>query len=229
LPFPSWYALVGFNSLTTVLTYIMGGIGLAVLRKHAPELHRPFKTPLASIIAPIATVSAGLIIYWSGFDTLFYVFTAILLGLPLFFIFYANKVLGIKRNLGTIISIVDVSTNLGLALYLIYSTDGLSKANNLAFILYFTGISLMLTSNMLMLLLKSRQKKEISAGWWLIFFILATYALSYFGGFGPYTIIPFPEDTLVAIVILAFYFWAVHSGFRTEAINEIIEEIKKGE
>jgi len=230
LPFPSWYALVGFNSLTTVLTYIMGGIGLAVLRKHAPELKRPFKAPAASIIAPIATLAAGLIVYWSGFATLFYVFTAVFLGLPLFFIFYANKVLGIRRGLGIAVSVIDVLVNLGLALYLFYSTDGLIKANNVAFLVYFAGISIMLIGNMLVLLLKSRQKKEINAGWWLVFFILAIYVLSYFGGFGLYTVIPFPEDTLVAIiVILAFYFWAVHSGFRTEAIEKIIEETKEGD
>ena len=228
LPFPSWYALVGFNSLTTVLTYIMGGIGLAVLRKTAPDLKRPYKVPAASIIAPIATVAAGLIIYWAGFVTLFYVFTAIFLGLPLFFIFYANKVLGIKRNIGVTISVLDILVNLGLALYLFRSTNGLTSANNLAFAIYFAGILLMLIGNMLALLLNSSQKEEVNAGWWLIFFMLAIYALSYFGSFGLYTIIPFPEDTLIAtLVILAFYFWAVNSGFRTEAIEEIIKETKE--
>jgi len=228
LPFPSWYALVGFNSLTTVLTYIMGGIGLAVLRKTAPDLKRPFKLSGASIIAPIATVAAGLIIYWSGFVTLFYVLTAIFFGLPLFLTFYANKVLGIKRNLGIVISIVDILANLGLSLYLFYFTNGLTKSNNIAFLIYLTGISIMLISNMLVLFLKSSQKKEINAGWWLVFFILAIYALSYFGSFGLYAAIPFPEDTLIAaIMILAFYFWAVYSGFRTEAIEEIIEETKE--
>lgn len=84
LPFPSWQSLVGFISSATVFTYIMGGIGLETLRKTAPELNRPYKLPLARVIAPIATLAAGLIVYWSGFATLFYVITGIFLGFALF-------------------------------------------------------------------------------------------------------------------------------------------------
>jgi len=71
-------------------------------------------------------------------------------------------------------------------------------------------------------------KKEINAGWWLIYFILAIYIVSYFGGFGLYTVIPFPYDTIVAaIVVLIGYFWAVRSGFRTQAIEDIIQATKE--
>lgn len=59
-------------------------------------------------------------------------------------------------------------------------------------------------------------------------FIIAIYVLSYFGGFGLDTVIPFPLDTVVAaLIILLFYFWAVNSGFRTQAIEEILEETKE--
>jgi len=230
LPFPSWYALVGFISSATVLTYIMGGIGLSVLRRHAPELKRPFKTPIVSIIAPIATLAAGLIVYWSSFGVLFYVFTAIFLGLPVFFAYYASKMLGINRTTATAIGIIDLAVDLGLGYYLFTATSGLTAPNNLAFAIYIVVIAAMLVGTMAFLFSAVPQdvKREINAGWWLIGLILAIYLLSYFGGFGLYTVIPFPYDTIAAaVVVLGFYFWAVRSGFRTEAIEEIIEETQE--
>ena len=230
LPFPSWYALVGFISSATVLTYIMGGIGLAVLRKHAPELNRPFKAPLASIVAPIATIAAGLIVYWSSFGVLFYVFTAIFLGFPIFLFFYVSKMLGVDRLESIVMGLVNLSVYIEMAYYLFTQTSGLTTANNMAFVIYIAVIAAMLITNMAFLLtsVPPDVKKEISAGWWLIGLILAIYVLSYFGGFGLYTVIPFPYDTIVtAIVVLGFYFWAVKSGFRTEAIEEIIEQTQE--
>jgi len=230
LPFPSWYALVGFASAGAVLTYIMGGIGLAVLRKQAPELNRPFKVPAASIIAPIATLAGGLIVYWSGFATLFYVFTAVFLGLPIFFFFYVSKMLGINRTAATILGIIDLAIDLGLGYYLFTATSGLTSANNLAFAIYIVVIAAMLIGTMAFLVSAASQevKREISAGWWLIALILVIYILSYFGGFGLNPVIPFPYDTIVAAVaILIFHFWAVRSGFRTEAIEEIIEQTRE--
>ena len=233
LPFPSWYALQGIIVLATVLTYIMGGIGLTVLRKHAPELNRPFKAPAASIIAPMATLAAGLIVYWSEFPTLFYVFTAVFLGLPIFMFFYANKMLGINKTAATIVGIVDIAIDIGLGYYLYTATYNpsnqtyLSAPNNLAFAIYIVVIATMLIGTMIFLLFNVSPdvKKEINAGWWLIGFILAIYILSYFGGFGLNPVIRFPYDTIAAaIVVLIFYFWAVRSGFRTQAIEEIIEQ-----
>jgi len=231
LPFPSWYALVGFISSATVLTYIMGGIGLATLRKQAPDLNRPFKVSGASIIAPLATLAAGLVLYWSGFATLFYVFTAVFLGLPIFMFYYASKMLGINRAVATAVGIVDLAIDVGLAYYLITQTQNLSVPNNLAFAIYIVVIAAMLIGTLAFLLSSVSQsvKKEINAAWWYIGFLLAIYILSYFGNFGlsPTPVIPFPEDTIIAaIVILIFHYFAVRSGFRTEAIEEIIEETK---
>ncbi|BAB67586.1 APC family permease [Sulfurisphaera tokodaii] len=230
LPFPSWYALVGFISSATVLTYIMGGIGLTVLRKHAAELNRPFKLPAAPIIGAIATLAAGLIVYWSSFAVLFYVFTGVFLGLPLFFIFYADKMLGINKVVSIIVGVINLAINLGMGLLLFNETSGLSAANNLFFTIYIVVIAAMLIGDMIFLLktVPSDVKKEINAGWWLIYFILAIYIVSYFGGFGLYTVIPFPYDTIVAaIVVLIGYFWAVRSGFRTQAIEDIIQATKE--
>jgi len=231
LPFPSWYALVSFISSATVLTYIMGGIGLAVLRKHAPKLKRPFRLPLASVIAPIATLAAGLIVYWSGFAVLFYVFTGIIIGLPLFFSYYATKGLGVSKGVSAAIGVVDIVVAILSSYFFFEDTSGLTEANNIAFIIYILIYAGLLIGNVVSLLSLVRDenaKKEINAGWWLIGFLIAIYVLSYFGGFGLNPVIPFPTDTLVAaVVILAFYFAAVYSGFKTEALEEILNETRE--
>ncbi len=66
LPFPTWGALVGVVSSATVMTYIIGPISVAALRKTAPGLHRPFQLRGLSVIAPLAFIIASLIIYWTG-------------------------------------------------------------------------------------------------------------------------------------------------------------------
>jgi amino acid transporter len=84
LPFPSWNKLVGIVSSATVFTYIVGPITIAVLRRTAPELRRPFRLGGTSVIAPIAFVIASLIIYWSGWATDSVVLLVILFGVVLY-------------------------------------------------------------------------------------------------------------------------------------------------
>lgn len=79
-PFPSWYQLVGFITSATVFTYIVGGPALRVLRKHAPELKRPFKLGGSYILSPISFVGASLVVYWSGWPLDLYLLIAIYIG-----------------------------------------------------------------------------------------------------------------------------------------------------
>ncbi|KPV44338.1 APC family permease [Alicyclobacillus ferrooxydans] len=66
LPFPTWGALVGVVSSATVMTYIIGPISAAALRRTASGIHRPFRLGGMGVIAPIAFIVASLIIYWTG-------------------------------------------------------------------------------------------------------------------------------------------------------------------
>lgn len=68
LPFPTWNKLVGVISSATVMTYIIGPISAAALRRTASDLHRPFRLGGLGIIAPIAFIVASLIIYWTGWQ-----------------------------------------------------------------------------------------------------------------------------------------------------------------
>ncbi|MEM3516015.1 MAG: amino acid permease, partial [Saccharolobus sp.] len=235
LPFPSWYLLVSFISSATVFTYIMGGIGLETLRRTAPDLKRPFKTPAAKVIAPIATMAALLIVYWSGFTTLFYILSALFMGVPIFWMYYAIKELNMNKTLGIGLGIAQLLANIGLTYfgYITIVSPSVTPTNGdliRSFILYFLGFLGMLIIPTLIGYLKTNDKgrKYISSGFWLIGLILVIYVLSFFGGFGPLGTsapIPFPYDTIVAAIIgLVFHYAAVYSGFRTEEIENIVKD-----
>ncbi|MCI2414481.1 MAG: APC family permease [Candidatus Aramenus sp.] len=233
LPFPAWIALVGFISSATVFTYIMGGIGLQTLRKTAPDLKRNYRLPGASIIAPIATLAAGLIVYWSGFTTLFYVVTAVFIGLPIFFGYYAYKVYKAKASLAMLLGVVDVIAVVLDSYFFYTGTSSLTVPDPIAFLIYLLVMAgaIIFSIITLMSVVPDNVRTEIKAGYWLLGLIFSILVFSYFGGFGPYGVtapIPFPWDTVVAAAdILVFHYFAVKSGIRTEAIEEIIEETKE--
>ncbi|MFE0464219.1 APC family permease [Kitasatospora sp. NPDC058965] len=80
LPFPSWQRLVSFITSAVVLMYAGAPLAFGVLRKRFPTLERPYRLPAGEVISPLAFVVAGLVIYWSGWDTLWRLGASILLG-----------------------------------------------------------------------------------------------------------------------------------------------------
>ncbi|MFI9273008.1 APC family permease [Kitasatospora sp. NPDC052896] len=80
LPFPSWQQLVSFITSASVLMYAGAPLAFGVLRKQLPNRERPYKLPLGEIISPVSFVVASLIIYWSGWTTLWRLGLAIVLG-----------------------------------------------------------------------------------------------------------------------------------------------------
>jgi amino acid transporter len=243
-PFPSWYSLVGFISSGTVFTYITGGIALQVFRRTAPTLHRPYRLTAAPIIAPIAFIAASLIVYWSGFTILFYVFTATLAGIPLYYIFYAPKGLGISRGTGAALGIlfwivlIAISyfgyTNL-ISYYNVNHTSlGLTASQasvlNTSFLEYFAGLvalSVVFTA-LIQTMAKPETRVQVKSGWWLILYALVIMAISFYGAFGldvvnGSTPIGFPWDTVAMVVVsVVFFYFAVSSGYKTEDIEHIL-------
>ncbi|WP_338598462.1 APC family permease [Sulfolobus tengchongensis] len=228
LPFPSWYLLVGFNSSATVFTYIMGGIGLQALRKTAPDLKRSIKVPYANLIAPIATIVSLLIVYWSGFSTLFYILSALFIGVPLFWMFYGVKVLEIKRKIGIITGISQFIANIVIAVFG-YCTV-LNGGNIASFLLYLLLFALMMLMPLFIgyIFASNNGRLHLRSGLWLMALILVMYTVSYFSEFGPLSNsapLKFPYDiVVVAIIGLIFHYLAVKSGFRTREIEEIINQ-----
>ncbi len=88
LPFPAWQKMVDYISDITALTYGLGPIVLLVLRRDQPDLVRPFRLIGAGIIAPIAFICCDLIILWSGFVTVTWLFGIVALIFVLYLAYF---------------------------------------------------------------------------------------------------------------------------------------------
>jgi len=67
--------------------------------------------------------------------------------------------------------------------------------------------------------------KFIKAGLWVPVYIIVLSIESFLGesAYGGYNYVPYPWDILMVIIVaIVFYFWADHSGIRTEEIEEIV-------
>ncbi len=80
LPFPSWQQLVSFITSASVLMYAGAPLAYGVFRNRLPGMERPYRLPGGQVIAPLSFVVASLIIYWSGWNTLWRLGIAIVLG-----------------------------------------------------------------------------------------------------------------------------------------------------
>ena len=80
LPFPGWQELVGFIVSAAVLGYAAVPLAFGAMRRQEPDHPRPFKLPAGEVVAPIAFIVANLVIYWTGWDILWKLLIAIVLG-----------------------------------------------------------------------------------------------------------------------------------------------------
>jgi amino acid transporter len=80
LPFPSWSALVNLVTSASVLMYASAPLALGAFRKQMPGVERPYRMPGATVLAPIAFIIANLIIYWSGFETIWKLGIVLVIG-----------------------------------------------------------------------------------------------------------------------------------------------------
>jgi amino acid transporter len=83
LPFPSWQQLVGFITSATVLSFGSGPMVLAAMRRQIPDQERPFRLPGGHVIPFLGLFSSDLIVYWTGWNTNYKLFLAVLLGFVL--------------------------------------------------------------------------------------------------------------------------------------------------
>lgn len=80
LPFPGWQQLVGFVTSATVMSFGSGPLVLIALRKELPDYKRPFRLSGGWIIPYLAFLSSNLIVLWSGWDIVWKLMAAMLLG-----------------------------------------------------------------------------------------------------------------------------------------------------
>jgi amino acid transporter len=90
-PFPSWHSLVSLVTGASVLMYAGAPLALGAFRLRLPGAERPFKLPGAVVISPIAFVVADLLIYWSGFEAVWKLGVAIILGYMLILFYSADR------------------------------------------------------------------------------------------------------------------------------------------
>ncbi len=80
LPFPSWHSLVGLITGASVLMYAGAPLSLGAFRGQVPEASRPYRLPVAAVLAPLAFVVADLLIYWSGFEVVWKLGVVLVIG-----------------------------------------------------------------------------------------------------------------------------------------------------
>lgn len=88
LPFPAWQQMAGYISAITVLTYGLGPVVLTCLRHNAPEASRPFRLRAAGVIAPVAFIASNWVIYWTGYQTIQFMFALIAVGFVVYALYY---------------------------------------------------------------------------------------------------------------------------------------------
>jgi len=78
---PSFSSILGIFVDAVVFSYAPSAISLAVFRKKFPNENRPYKLPAYSVLAPIAFVVGGLLIYWSGWTAVWISMISVFVGL----------------------------------------------------------------------------------------------------------------------------------------------------
>ncbi|MGH8988453.1 MAG: APC family permease, partial [Acidimicrobiales bacterium] len=234
-PTHSWYGLVGIVTSMTVFTYIMGGIGLQVFRKTAPNLKRPFRIPGAWFWGPVSFLAATVIVYWSGFTTDIELIALLFIGLPVYAWWFAPNRGYVNRVAGYVIGAAFLAAWILLmhwghwvlspARTAPFSTNVKYHA---PFLLWYLLVAISVYGfTALCWVFGSKVGRHlINRSIWLITFILAEVFLAYYGSFGVTTHVPklltFPIDTAWALLIgLACFYWAVMSAYETEEIKAI--------
>ncbi len=215
LPFPSWYALVGINSSFTVFAYLAAGITNTSLRKTAPEMHRPFKTPFITVMAPLGFVIASMLVYFAGWSIVSLLLLIVDGGLPIFLLSnYGRKTFNISLRTASLFSLV---------YWVIFIFIGAVYALSLLpFPAYFTLFSatIIITPLALYRLSGGSAQIHLKASVWVVVYSIFLGIMSYYGSLGV-NIIPFPYDYIIfAIISLAIYFIAINTGYHTDKLKE---------
>jgi amino acid transporter len=88
--FRGWGKLAAVISVATIITYLVVPISVMVLRRTAPNLHRPLRVPGLSLLAPIAFVLATLMLFWARWPHTGQIMLLLILPLPVYFYYQAK-------------------------------------------------------------------------------------------------------------------------------------------
>ena len=88
--FRGWGVLAAVISVATIITYLVVPISVMVLRRTAPNLHRPLKVPGLPVLAPVAFVLATLMLFWARWPQTGQIMLLLILPLPVYFYYQAK-------------------------------------------------------------------------------------------------------------------------------------------
>ncbi len=216
LPFPTWYQIVSVSTTATIINYLAGGPALIVLRKTAPEVNRAYKAPAPWIIGSLSFVASSMLIYWTGWPYLGYVFLITAFGLPLL-------VMGYRKSIG-----IDYSETIAFsAVFWIVLTVLIYYGfiiNELPFYVYWSAFSILLIASMAYLYFRSENDyvaREIRASAWFVGYMIIMGILSYVGSMGM-GYIQYPWDYVIALVVsFVLFMVSIMQGFETKEISSI--------
>jgi amino acid transporter len=88
LPLPGWQAMVSFLVSAMVISYAMGPVAVLCLRLELPNEVRHFRLPCHQLICTLAFYFCNLLSYWTGWQTVYKLAIAILIGFGFFAVAY---------------------------------------------------------------------------------------------------------------------------------------------
>ncbi len=82
--FRGWGPLAAVISVATIVAYQIGPIAVGSLRRTAPDLKRPLRTPILPVFAPTAFILCTLLLYWARWPLTGEVILLILVAAPIY-------------------------------------------------------------------------------------------------------------------------------------------------
>jgi amino acid transporter len=88
--FRGWSKLAAVISVATIITYLVVPISVMVLRRTAPNLHRPLRVPGLPVLAPLAFVLATLMLFWARWPHTGEIMLLLILPMPVY-LYYQRR------------------------------------------------------------------------------------------------------------------------------------------
>ena len=88
--FRGWGKLAAVISVATIITYLVVPISVMVLRRTAPNLHRPLRVPGLAVLAPMAFVLATLMLFWARWPHTGQIMLLLILPMPVYLYYQAQ-------------------------------------------------------------------------------------------------------------------------------------------
>jgi amino acid transporter len=88
--FRGWGKLAAVISVATIITYLVVPVSVIVLRRTAPDLHRPLRIWGLPVLAPIAFVLATLMLFWARWPHTGQIMLLLVLPMPVYLYYQAK-------------------------------------------------------------------------------------------------------------------------------------------